>query len=140
LLHPDILGSRVGAPRVREPGRRRESPGLHLQKAARMIPVQGVENLTIAVLGLGRSGKATAAALAAGGANVVAWDDGADTCEAAQAEDMTILDLTRDEAWHGVSGLITSPGIPHLYPHPHPVIAKAYMLGVPVDNDIGLFF
>lgn len=105
-----------------------------------MIPVQGVENLTIAVLGLGRSGKATAAALAAGGANVVAWDDGADTREAAQAEGMTVLDLTRDEAWHGVSGLITSPGIPHLYPHPHPVIAKAYMLGVPVDNDIGLFF
>ena len=29
-----------------------------------MIPVQGVENQTIAVLGLGRSGRATAAALA----------------------------------------------------------------------------
>lgn len=105
-----------------------------------MIPVQGVENQTIAVLGLGRSGRATAAALVAGGANVVAWDDGADTREAAQAEGMTITDLTRDEAWHGVSGLITSPGIPHLYPHPHPVIARAYTLGVPVDNDIGLFF
>ena len=105
-----------------------------------MIPVQGVENRTIAILGLGRSGRATAAALAAGGANVIAWDDGADTREAAQAEGMTITDLTRDEAWHGISELITSPGIPHLYPHPHPVIAKAYMLGVPVDNDIGLFF
>ncbi|MEG4641766.1 hypothetical protein VB636_02760 [Paracoccus sp. APAP_BH8] len=34
-----------------------------------MIPVQGVENQTIAVLGLGRSGRATAAALAAGGAH-----------------------------------------------------------------------
>ena len=30
-----------------------------------MIPVLGVENQTIAVLGLGRSGRATAAALAA---------------------------------------------------------------------------
>ncbi|MBP8931968.1 MAG: UDP-N-acetylmuramoyl-L-alanine--D-glutamate ligase [Paracoccus sp.] len=105
-----------------------------------MIPVQGVENQTIAVLGLGRSGRATAAALAEGGAHVVVWDDGADTREQAQADGMTVLDLTRDASWEGVSALITSPGIPHLYPKPHPVIAKAYELGVPVDNDIGLFF
>ena len=105
-----------------------------------MIPVQGVENQTIAVLGFGRSGRATAAALAAGGANVVVWDDGVDTRAAAEAEGMAVLDLTRDQNWEGVSALITSPGIPHLYPRPHPVIAKAYEMGVPVDNDIGLFF
>lgn len=111
-----------------------------MQKVAPMIPVQGVENQKIAVLGLGRSGKATAAALNAGGADVVAWDDGADTRDAALADGTNIVDLTRDDAWHGVSMLVTSPGIPHLYPNPHPVIAKAYALGVPVDNDIGLFF
>ena len=105
-----------------------------------MIPVQGVENQTIAVLGFGRSGRATAAALAAGGANVVVWDDGVDTRAEAEAEGMAVLDLTRDQNWEGVSALITSPGIPHLYPRPHPVIAKAYEMGVPVDNDIGLFF
>jgi UDP-N-acetylmuramoylalanine--D-glutamate ligase len=105
-----------------------------------MIPVQGVENQTIAVLGLGRSGRATAAALTEGGANVVVWDDGADTRAQAEADGMTVLDLTRDANWDGISALITSPGIPHLYPKPHPVIAKAYELGVPVDNDIGLFF
>jgi UDP-N-acetylmuramoylalanine--D-glutamate ligase len=105
-----------------------------------MIPVEGVEDQTIAVLGLGRSGKATAAALAAGGAHVIAWDDGNDTREAAQADGLRIVDLTRDDSWHGVTALIASPGIPHLYPKPHPVIAKAYALGVPVDNDIGLFF
>ena len=105
-----------------------------------MIPVQGVENQTIAVLGLGRSGRATAAALAEGGATVVVWDDGADTRAQAETDGLTVLDLTRDANWDGVSALITSPGIPHLYPKPHPVIAKAYELGVPVDNDIGLFF
>ncbi|MFC3527293.1 UDP-N-acetylmuramoyl-L-alanine--D-glutamate ligase [Paracoccus mangrovi] len=105
-----------------------------------MIPVQGVENQTIAVLGLGRSGRATAAALTEGGATVVVWDDGADTREQAEADGMTVLDLTRDTNWTGISALITSPGIPHLYPKPHPVIAKAYDLGIPVDNDIGLFF
>ncbi|MDB6175940.1 UDP-N-acetylmuramoyl-L-alanine--D-glutamate ligase [Paracoccus sp. Z330] len=105
-----------------------------------MIPVEGVENQTIAVLGLGRSGKATVAALTAGGANVVAWDDGNDTREAAAAEGIQILDLTREQSWQGVTALIASPGIAHLYPQPHPVIAMAYALGVPVDNDIGLFF
>ncbi|WP_372803410.1 UDP-N-acetylmuramoyl-L-alanine--D-glutamate ligase [Paracoccus seriniphilus] len=105
-----------------------------------MIPVEGVENQTIAVLGLGRSGRATVAALTAGGANVIAWDDGNDTREAATAEGVRIVDLTRAESWHEVTALIASPGIPHLYPKPHPVIAQAYALGVPVDNDIGLFF
>ncbi len=105
-----------------------------------MIPVQGVENQTIAVLGLGRSGRATAAALVAGGAQVVVWDDGADTRAQAEAQGMRVLDLTCDANWDGIAALITSPGIPHLYPRPHPVIAKAYELGVPVDNDIGLFF
>ncbi len=105
-----------------------------------MIPVQGVENQTIAVLGLGRSGRATAAALAAGGAHVVVWDDGVDTREQAQAEGLALRDLTRDQNWDGIEALIVSPGIAHLYPKPHPVIAAAYALGVPVDNDIGLFF
>lgn len=105
-----------------------------------MIPVQAVEGQTIAVLGLGRSGRATAAALAAGGAQVVAWDDGADTRQAAEAEGLRIADLTRDANWHGVTALITSPGIPHLYPAPHPAILKACQLGILVDNDIGLFF
>ena len=36
--------------------------------------------------------------------------------------------------------LIVSPGIPHLYPAPHTVVAAAWQAGVPVDNDIGLFF
>jgi UDP-N-acetylmuramoylalanine--D-glutamate ligase len=43
-------------------------------------------------------------------------------------------------AFEGVACLVTSPGIPHLYPQPNKVIARALELGVPVDNDIGLFF
>ena len=106
-----------------------------------MIPVQGVTNQTIAVLGLGRSGRATAAALREGGADVVAWDDSAETRAAAEAEGLRLSDLTRDKAWEeGIDALITSPGIPHLYPAPHPAIAQALARGVPVDNDVGLFF
>ena len=39
-----------------------------------------------------------------------------------------------------MKALIVSPGIPHLYPAPHPAIAAAWDAGVAVDNDIGLFF
>jgi UDP-N-acetylmuramoylalanine--D-glutamate ligase len=105
-----------------------------------MIPVRGCEGQRVAVLGFGRSGRAVAAALRAGGAQVVVWDDGAETRDAATADGWDVADLTRDRAWDGVDLLVVSPGIPHLYPAPHPAIAQALVRGVPVDNDIGLFF
>ena len=105
-----------------------------------MIPVQGVQGQKIAVLGLGRSGLATARALKAGGAEPLLWDDSAEARAKAEAEGFACTDLMRNGAFDGVAALITSPGIPHLYPQPNKVIARALALGVPVDNDIGLFF
>ncbi len=105
-----------------------------------MIPVQGYAGLTVAVLGLGRSGLATARALTEGEALPLVWDDNADARAKAEAEGFTCRDLTRSGAFDGVAALIVSPGIPHLYPAPNKVIAAALKLGVPVDNDIGLFF
>jgi UDP-N-acetylmuramoylalanine--D-glutamate ligase len=105
-----------------------------------MIPVRGYEGRKLAVLGLGRSGFAAARALAAGGAEALAWDDSAEAREKAAAEGVTIADLTREGVWRDIAALIVSPGIPHLYPEPNRVIAAAMAAGVPVDNDIGLFF
>ena len=90
----------------------------------------------MAVLGLGRSGLSAALSLRAGGANVLAWDDGAQ----AQDAGIDLSDLGRLRDWSDVALCIVSPGIAHLYPKPHPVIAAAQAAGVPVDNDIGLFF
>ena len=105
-----------------------------------MIPVKGHEGQKIAVLGLGRSGLATARALEAGGAQPLCWDDSPEARTRAATEGLTLTDLTRADAFEGVSALIVSPGIPHLYPTPNKVIARALEAGVPVDNDIGLFF
>jgi UDP-N-acetylmuramoylalanine--D-glutamate ligase len=105
-----------------------------------MIPVRGYDGHLVAVLGLGRSGLAAARALKAGGAVPVCWDDNAAAQEAALAEGFLVADLHKDKNWEGISCLITSPGIPHLYPEPHPVIVKAWENGAVVDNDIGLFF
>lgn len=105
-----------------------------------MIPVRGYEGARVAVLGLGRSGLTAARALRAGGAEVLTWDDGSKGREAAEAEGFAVRDLTKPGALERVVTLITSPGIPHLYPAPHPAIRAAWDAGVAVDNDIGLFF
>ncbi|MFN3955116.1 MAG: UDP-N-acetylmuramoyl-L-alanine--D-glutamate ligase [Pararhodobacter sp.] len=105
-----------------------------------MIAVQGFAGAQVGVLGLGRSGLAACAALAAGGAQVCPWDDSAEARAAAEAAGFAVVDLTRPGALDGLAALIVSPGIAHLYPVPHPVIAAACAQGVPVDNDIGLFF
>lgn len=105
-----------------------------------MIAVQGYQGKTVAVLGLGRTGRAATAALEAGGAHPVVWDDSAVAREAAEADGLELRDLSKKDAFDGVAALIVSPGIPHLYPAPNPVIAAAWAADVPVDNDIGLFF
>lgn len=105
-----------------------------------MIAVKGYEGARVAVLGLGRSGLAVARALAAGGAEALCWDDGHAARDRAAAEGLTLHDLSRPDGFDGVAALIVSPGIAHLHPAPHPVIARAMGEGVAVDNDIGLFF
>ncbi len=116
------------------------APGTMREKGAVMIPVQGYSGQTVAVLGLGRSGRAAAAALQDGGADVVVWDDGASARDTAHDAGLDLRDLTKPNAFNDIAALIVSPGIPHLYPAPHPVIAAAWDAGVPVDNDISLFF
>ncbi|GAA3854491.1 UDP-N-acetylmuramoyl-L-alanine--D-glutamate ligase [Celeribacter arenosi] len=105
-----------------------------------MIPVVGYEGRKVAVLGLGRSGISAARSLVAGGAEALCWDDSVEARDRAAAEGFTIHDLTRAGAFDSVACLVVSPGIPHLYPEPNRVIAAAWEAGVPVDNDIGLFF
>lgn len=105
-----------------------------------MIPVRGLRGAQVAVLGLGRSGLSAARALAEGGATPVCWDDNPEARARAEAEGFTCADLKRAGAFDEIARLIVSPGIPHLYPTPNPVVAAAMAAGVPIDNDIGLFF
>lgn len=105
-----------------------------------MIPVQGLTGAKVAILGLGRSGLSAARALAAGGAVPICWDDNPAARAAAQAEGFDCVDLGKAGVFDNIARLIVSPGIPHLYPAPNPVIVAAQDAAVPVDNDIGLFF
>ena len=104
-----------------------------------MIPVQGMSGQTVMVLGMGRSGLVAAKALQAGGADVRCWDDGHAARARAKKAGLDCLDPLKN-GLNDVSLMVTSPGIPHMYPKPHPAIAEALRKGIPVDNDIGLFF
>jgi len=91
----------------------------------------------IAVMGLGKSGLATAAALRAGGAEVWAWDDSEKGRATAKGRGFEPVDLAQCD-WDEVTSLVLSPGIPHTYPKPNPVAALARKNGVEIIGDIEL--
>ena len=93
-----------------------------------------------AVLGLGRNGAPAALALAAMGAEVVAWDDDPAACRSlVPGEGSLVLrdPLATDFAF---DALVLSPGIPHILPAPHPVTVRARAAGVPILSDVELLF
>lgn len=103
-----------------------------------MIPVSGFEGRKIAVFGLGGSGIATAHALAAGGAEPLAWDDFETSRSAAAATGIVLADPAMLD-WSDIAALVLSPGVPLNYPEPHPVVLLAEAAKVPVIGDVELF-
>jgi UDP-N-acetylmuramoylalanine--D-glutamate ligase len=93
----------------------------------------------VAVLGLGKSGLATAVALAAGGVTVAAWDDTETARRAAQDQGLTLVDL-RAADLSEMQFLVLSPGIPHHFPEPHPVALRAQHADCPIVGDIELLY
>lgn len=81
-----------------------------------------------------------ARALKEGGALALCWDDNLDARARAQNEGFDCTAFRSVSDFDDIARLIVSPGIPHLYPSPNPVVRLALQAGVPVDNDIGLFF
>ena len=102
-----------------------------------MIKLRDIAGERIAVMGLGISGLATARALAASGADVLAWDDDAAKRAEARNADLQLTDLN-DVDWKDIPTLVLSPGIPHRFPEPHPVAAAAAQAETEIIGDIEL--
>jgi len=102
-----------------------------------MIDVATFRDEKVAVMGLARSGLVAAQALQRGGARVMAWDDAAAKRDAAAAAGVPIVDLAAGDL-AGIAALILSPGIPHTYPKPNPVAARARAAGAKIIGDIEL--
>jgi UDP-N-acetylmuramoylalanine--D-glutamate ligase len=101
-----------------------------------MISVDSFTGKRVAVLGLARSGRAAAEALAAGGATVLAWDDNPKVREAV-AGALSLYDVTGAD-WRQIPALVLSPGIPHSFPAPHPEVVRARAAGTEIIGDIEL--
>jgi UDP-N-acetylmuramoylalanine--D-glutamate ligase len=103
-----------------------------------MTPVTCFAGKRVALFGLGGSGLATALALTAGGATVLACDDNPAKMQEANAKGIEIGDL-RAADWSGFDALILSPGVPLTHPEPHWSARLAREAGVEVIGDIELF-
>jgi UDP-N-acetylmuramoylalanine--D-glutamate ligase len=103
-----------------------------------MIPVTSFSGRRVAVFGLGGSGRATAAALVAGGAEVIAWDDNAASVAAVRSAGVPTGDLAGAD-WKAFAALVLSPGVPLTHPEPHWTVKRAEAAGVEVIGDIELF-
>jgi len=103
-----------------------------------VIPITTSAGKKVALFGLGGSGLASASALLAGGADVIAFDDDAASVAKARAAGIPTADL-RQANWAKISALVLSPGVPLTHPAPHWVVALAHQAGVEVIGDIELF-
>ncbi|NJO23877.1 MAG: UDP-N-acetylmuramoyl-L-alanine--D-glutamate ligase [Sphingomonadales bacterium] len=91
------------------------------------------------MFGLARSGIATGAALASGGADVVCWDDGEAGRAAAHKAGLPVADLATAD-WRQFAALVLAPGVPLTHPQPHWTVRKAQGAGIEIIGDIELFF
>src|SRR5487761_1362801 len=103
-----------------------------------MIPVTSFAGKTGAVFGLGGSGLASCHALRAGGAEVIAGDDGAERLAEAARAGFVTADL-RTASWTNFAALVLTPGAPLTHPAPHWTVLAARQAGVEVIGDIELF-
>ena len=104
-----------------------------------MIPVGVFNGRRVAVFGLATSGIAAARALAAGGAEVAAWDDSADARNAASDQGIPLVDLASAD-WSDIAVMVLTPGVPLTHPKPHWSVDRARKAGVEVIGDTELFF
>lgn len=93
--------------------------------------------VTLAVVGLGKSGLSAARALVQGGAKVMVWDDNEDARQAAAAEGFKVAE-PNDANWMDIDRVIWSPGIPSTFPMPNRAANIARGLNKPLVCDVDL--
>jgi UDP-N-acetylmuramoylalanine--D-glutamate ligase len=103
-----------------------------------MTPATTFAGRIVALFGLGGSGFATALALQAGGARVVACDDNPERMAKAAARGIGTGDL-RMVDWSAFAALVLSPGVPLTHPEPHWSAKLARAAGIEIVGDIELF-
>jgi UDP-N-acetylmuramoylalanine--D-glutamate ligase len=99
-----------------------------------MITSPAFADRKFALLGLARSGLAAARSLAAGGAQLLAWDNREEARN--EVADIATISDPLETDLRGYDGIVVSPGVPI---NNHPIADKARADGVPLIGDIELF-
>ena len=105
-----------------------------------MILIDTFKDKRVAVLGFGKTGKSVARALISGAVDVVVHDDSAMIDDnsysyANLADELVFAKNVSD----GMCAIAVSPGVPTLWPFPHPVLRLAKKYNIPLINDMDLF-
>ena len=95
---------------------------------------------TVAVLGLGITGKSIIDYFKNSEIELICWDDDLNKRKHLINQKIKLHNLSDPEIWADIDTLLISPGIPYLYPKAHPAVINALKNSVRIDNDIGLFF
>ena len=98
-----------------------------------MIIPYSMQDKSVAILGLGRSGLSAAKSLTKAGAKISAYDDH----KKPNLPEKTFSHY-KDWNWDEINALVISPGIPHAFPKPHPAAAIAAEYGIPIISDVEL--
>ena len=104
-----------------------------------MIMATSYKDKKITVLGLGRSGQSVVKGLLEAGAEVFAWDDQEKVRNIAKEKGIPLVN-PKTLQWKEMDHLILSPGIPHRFPAPHPVVARAQGEGIRPLSDLEVFY
>jgi UDP-N-acetylmuramoylalanine--D-glutamate ligase len=103
-----------------------------------VTPITTFAGKRVAVFGLGGSGLVSCSALLAGGADVVAFDDNAESVAKARAAGIPTADLHAID-WSRIAALVLAPGVPLTHPEPHWTVKLAQAAKVEIIGDIELF-
>src|SRR5437763_4479251 len=101
-----------------------------------MIVVDEFRGRLVGVLGLAKSGRAAAQSLAAGGAEVLAWDDN-EAVRKALAAELTLRNLAEAD-WRDIPALVVPPATPHSCPEPPRAVVRTRDAGAEIIADIEL--
>ena len=92
----------------------------------------------IGVMGLGKTGLATADFFIKHGFDVVVWDDSVDKRAEAVLKKYNVTHFN-DVKWNADDTVVWSPGIPHYGAHPHPCAQLLREAGVKFISDMDIF-
>lgn len=104
-----------------------------------MIITPLFKDQTVFILGLGKSGRSVAQNLGKAGVHILAWDDQEEARRLAHEQGIPLVNFDTFQ-WKDVNHFILSPGIPHHYPAPHPLIVQAQRAGLSPINDLEVLY